>query len=332
MAILVSGVAGFIGFHVAQALMARGQTVIGVDNLNDYYEVSLKQARLSRLTGNRQFTFARLDIADRAPLKALFASHRIDRIVHLAAQAGVRYSIENPDVYVASNLMGHANMLEMARRNDVRHMVYASSSSVYGGNTKTPFSEDDLTDDPVSFYGATKKSNELLSNSYARLYGTPLTGLRFFTVYGPWGRPDMAYWIFTEKMSGGQPIRIFNKGDMGRDFTYIDDIVDGVLRALDHSPALTATDVSHKVYNLGNDTPEQLMTLVDLIEAGLGVRAVKVFEEMQKGDVQYTWADISRARTDLGYAPKTPLATGIETFVNWYTGTWEQACRQTVSQ
>jgi len=332
MAILLSGAAGFIGSHVAHELLARGETVIGIDNLNGYYEVSLKQARLAQLMGHENFKFHKIDIADRQALKTLFAKTHIDRIVHLAAQAGVRYSIENPDVYVSSNLQGHANMLELARRNKIRHMVYASSSSVYGGNTKTPFSETDLTDDPVSFYGATKKSNELLSNSYAHLYRVPLTGLRFFTVYGPWGRPDMAYWIFTQKITSGQPLRIFNKGDMGRDFTYVDDIVDGVLRALDHSPVMDTDGVPHRVYNLGNDSPEELMTMVSLIEEKLGTSAVKVFEEMQKGDVQRTWADISRARKELGYDPKVTLSDGLSKFIDWYVGTWEQAGRKTVSQ
>ncbi|NHK28456.1 NAD-dependent epimerase/dehydratase family protein [Parvularcula flava] len=332
MAILLSGAAGFIGSHVAQALLARGEAVIGIDNLNGYYDVSLKQARLTQLMGQDGFTFHKIDIADRQALKTLFAKTHIDRIVHLAAQAGVRYSIENPDVYVSSNLQGHANMLELARRNNIRHMVYASSSSVYGGNTKTPFSEDDLTDDPVSFYGATKKSNELLSNSYAHLYRVPLTGLRFFTVYGPWGRPDMAYWIFTEKITSGQPLRIFNKGDMGRDFTYVDDIVDGVIKALDNSPVMTTDGLPHRVYNLGNDSPEELMTMVSLIEEKLGTSAVKVFEEMQKGDVQRTWADISRARKELGYDPKVTLEQGLSQFIDWYVGTWERAGRKTVSQ
>ena len=332
MAILLSGVGGFIGFHVAKHLLARGETVVGVDNLNDYYTVSLKEARLERLMPEKGFTFRKLDIADRQALKNLFRDYKIDRIIHLAAQAGVRYSITNPDVYVSSNLLGHANMLEMARRHEVQHMVYASSSSVYGGNTKTPFSETDMTDDPVSFYGATKKSNELLSNSYARLYRVPLTGLRFFTVYGPWGRPDMAYWIFTEKLTGGQPLRIFNKGDMGRDFTYIDDIVDGVARAMDRSQVLTTDGVPHRVYNLGNDRPEELMTLVNELEAKLGVQGVKVFEEMQKGDVERTWADISRARKELGYEPKTSLGEGLRQFTDWYTNTWERSSQKTVSR
>ena len=332
MAILLSGAAGFIGSHVAQALLARGEQVVGIDNLNSYYDVSLKQARLTQLMGQKNFVFHKIDIADRQTLKTLFAKSRIDRIVHLAAQAGVRYSIENPDVYVQSNLQGHANMLELARRNNIRHMVYASSSSVYGGNTKTPFSETDLTDDPVSFYGATKKSNELLSNSYAHLYRVPLTGLRFFTVYGPWGRPDMAYWIFTEKITSGQPLRIFNKGDMGRDFTYVDDIVDGVIKALDNSPVMSTDGLPHRIYNLGNDSPEELMTMVNLIEEKLGTSAVKVFEEMQKGDVQRTWADISRARNELGYDPKVTLEQGLSKFIDWYQGTWERAGRKTVSQ
>ena len=318
MAILLTGVAGFIGFHTAAALLARGEDVIGIDNLNDYYDVRLKRGRLKELEDKQNFHFHQLDLGDIDGLKALARDKKIDRIIHLAAQAGVRYSIENPQAYVASILIGHSNILELARQLEVKHMVYASSSSVYGGNRKTPFSEADMTDDPVSFYGATKKSNELLSNSYARLYNIPLTGLRFFTVYGAWGRPDMAYWIFSEKITTGQSIRIFNNGRMGRDFTFVSDAVDGVLAALDKSAVLSGMPVPHRVYNIGNDHPEELMSLVQYVEQGMGQEADKVFEEMQKGDVVHTWADISRAKSELGYAPKVPLKEGIAEFANWY--------------
>ncbi len=318
MTILLTGVAGFIGFHTARALLARGETVIGMDNLNGYYSVELKQARLNELQGVSGFTFHQLELSDFEALKKTLADKDITRIVHLAAQAGVRYSIENPAAYVTSNLVGHANMLGLAHLLRVKHMVYASSSSVYGGNRKTPFSEADMTDDPVSFYGATKKSNELLANSYARLHGIPLTGLRFFTVYGPWGRPDMAYWIFAGKISRHEPIKIFNKGRMGRDFTYVSDAVDGVVAALDKSAVLSGMPIPHRIYNIGNDHPEELMSLVHLVEKGMGREAEKHFEEMQKGDVIHTWADISRARSELGYTPGIPLTKGIAAFISWF--------------
>lgn len=318
MTVLVTGAAGFIGFHVSKALLARGERVIGLDNLNDYYTPNLKQGRLAELAKEKRFAFHALDIADATALRAAVDGKGVNRIIHLAAQAGVRYSIENPSAYVSSNLIGHANMLELARHGDIRHMVYASSSSVYGGNTKTPFCETDMTDDPVSFYGATKKSNELLANSYARLYRTPLTGLRFFTVYGPWGRPDMAYWIFSDKILRGQPIRIFNHGKMGRDFTFISDIVAGVLAALDRSQVLTGGGVPHRVYNLGNDHPQALMELVELVEKFIGQSAEKIYEGMQKGDVERTWANIDRARDELGYVPRVSLSEGLEAFAQWY--------------
>lgn len=317
MAILVTGAAGFIGFHTSLKLLERGETVIGIDNLNDYYDPKLKDLRLAQLSARSGFKFQKVDISDAGSVSAVVKGVAIDRIVHLAAQAGVRYSIENPMAYIASNLDGQAVMLELARRLDVGHMVYASSSSVYGANTKVPFTESDCTDNPVSLYGATKKSGELLAESYARLYKIPLTGLRFFTVYGPYGRPDMAYWMFAERILRGEPIKVFNNGDMSRDFTYIDDIVDGVLAALDYVPA--SAQPSHRVYNLGNDSPEQLMTLVRIIEAKLGLRAQKEFLGMQKGDVERTWADISRARTELGFAAKTSLDEGIGQFISWFT-------------
>lgn len=312
--ILVTGAAGFIGAATATALLERGDVVVGIDNINDYYSTALKRARLSGLAPRKGFSFHQLDIADYAALSAA-ATGRFDAIIHLAAQAGVRYSIENPFAYARSNLDGHLSLLELGRRLGVPHLVYASSSSVYGANSKTPFAEDDRTDAPVSFYGATKKANEIMSASYARLYGLPLTGLRFFTVYGPWGRPDMAYLVFAEKMLKAEPIEIFNEGRMGRDFTYIDDIVEGVLAAAERPPA--AGEAFHRVFNLGNDRPEELMTLVALLEKELGVEAKKVFKGMQKGDVERTWADISKARRELGYDPKTSLANGIARTIAW---------------
>ena len=315
MRILVTGAAGFIGAAVAAALLARGDSVVGVDNLNDYYSPALKEARLKPLLANKAFTFHRLDIADFQALKAAIGGERFDAIIHLAAQAGVRYSIDNPFAYQRSNLDGQLSMLELARALKVSHFVYASSSSVYGANDKTPFSEDDRTDRQVSFYGATKKAGEAMAAAYARLYAIPSTGLRFFTVYGPMGRPDMAYLIFAEKMLKGEAIEIFNDGRMGRDFTYIDDIVAGVLAAAAAPPG--AAEAHHRVFNLGNDRPEELMTLVALIEKELGLTAQKTFTGMQKGDVERTWADISKARRLLGYDPKTSLADGIARTMAW---------------
>jgi len=314
MRFLITGAAGFIGAATAQRLLARGDEVVGVDNLNEYYAVALKKARLERLRANKGFSFARLDIADAAALKKA-ATGEFDGILHFAAQAGVRYSIENPFAYERSNLQGHLSVLELARSLEPAHVVYASSSSVYGANEKAPFAESDRTDEPVSFYGATKKANEVMSAAYARLYKLPLTGLRFFTVYGPWGRPDMAYLIFMEKMQKGEPIEIFNQGKMGRDFTYIDDIIDGVIAALAHPPG--EEDALHRVFNLGNDRPEELMTLVSLIEAEMGIEARKIFKGMQKGDVVRTWADISRARKILGYQPAIGLKEGIARTAEW---------------
>ena len=315
MTILVTGAAGFIGSYVSHALLGRGETIIGLDNVNDYYPCSLKRARLARLEPEAGFTFHEIDIADYEALSSLLNNAGVTSIIHLAAQAGVRYSIENPFAYGRSNLMGHLSILEIARRMEVAHLVYASSSSIYGANTEIPFAEDHKTDKPVSLYGATKKADELMSSSYARLYSLPLTGLRFFTVYGPWGRPDMAYWIFTEKMLKGEPIQIFNHGHMGRDFTFIDDIVDGVLAAHDTPPG--ADEVFHRVYNLGNDRPEKLMTLIALLEKELGIEAKKEMTGMQAGDVEQTWADISNARRDLGYQPKVTLAEGVAKFIKW---------------
>lgn len=315
MTILVTGAAGFIGSHVSQKLLARGETVLGVDSLNDYYTPTLKHARLAPLREQSGFQFTQLDIADHEALVGATRDADIKAIVHLAAQAGVRYSIDNPFAYGRANLDGHLSMLELARRYAVSHLVYASSSSIYGANTKLPYAEGDMTDAPVSLYGATKKANELMSESYARLYSIPLTGLRFFTVYGPWGRPDMAYWIFTDKMLKGEPIDVFGHGDMGRDFTYIDDIVDGVIAALDRPPG--EKDGHHNVYNLGGDHPEALMTLIETLEQALGIEANKKMRGMQSGDVKRTWADISKAKRDLGFEAKTPLKQGIANFVAW---------------
>lgn len=315
MTVLVTGAAGFIGSHTVKALLARGETVIGVDSLNDYYDPSLKEGRLASIGDPTHFSFIKGDLADNV-LDQLPA--RPDKIIHLAAQAGVRYSIENPLAYVRANLLGHTNVLEYARHNEIEKTVYASSSSIYGANTKIPFAEDDRTDNPVSFYGATKKSDEIIAQSYAKLYGLPLVGLRFFTVYGPWGRPDMAYWLFTDAILKGEAIRIFNQGKMGRDFTYIDDCVAGILGALDRPMAHAPDTPPHRVYNLGNDQPEELMHLVTTIEAKLGMEATKTFEPMQKGDVARTWANIDRARAELGYHPQTSLDTGLGAFVDWF--------------
>ena len=315
MAVLVTGAAGFIGFHVSKALLAHGEQVIGVDNLNDYYPPSLKRARLELLAREQGFAFHEADIADHDALCTLVDGADVKTAIHLAAQAGVRYSIDNPFAYGRANLTGHLSMLELARRFDFNHLVYASSSSVYGGNTETPFSEDHRTDVPVSLYGATKKADEALSESYARLYGLAQTGLRFFTVYGPWGRPDMAYWSFTEKMLKGEPIKVFNHGKMARDFTYIDDIVDGVIAA--HATPPKEAQGFHEIYNLGNDRPEDLMTMIGLLEKELGVTAEKDMLGMQQGDVERTWADISKARRALGYDPKTSLGDGLARFIAW---------------
>jgi len=320
MTVLVTGAAGFIGSHVARALLARGERVVGLDNLSDYYDVALKEARLETLD-DPGFTFHRADLADRDALDAvLAAASEIDRIVHLAAQAGVRYSLINPAAYVQTNLVGHCNVLEAARHRDgLRHLVYASSSSVYGGNTKLPFAVEDRVDRPISLYAATKKADELLSFAYSHMYGIPATGLRFFTVYGPWGRPDMSAYIFTRKILAGEPIPVFNHGDMARDFTYIDDIVAGVLAALDRVPEPDPeSGAPHRVYNLGNHRSERLMDFIATIEDALGVKAEIDLQPMQPGDVQSTYADIDASRHDLGFEPKTTIAEGIPKFVAWY--------------
>jgi UDP-glucuronate 4-epimerase len=323
--ILVTGAAGFIGYHTSKLLLERGDEVVGLDNLNDYYPVALKQARLAQLIGaHPNFAFHAVDFADRAALEAVLAGTMIRRIVHLGAQVGVRYSIENPRAYGHSNLVGHLELLETARQHGVSHCVYASSSSVYGDTSTLPFDADARADAPVSFYAATKKANELMAESYAHLYRVPMTGLRFFTVYGPWGRPDMALWRFVERIFARQPLPIYNHGKMQRDFTYIDDIIAGVLAALDRPPADDGAvkpggSLSpHAVYNLGNDNPEELGRLVTLIGEACGITPVLDYLPMQAGDVTATWADITPARRDLGYDPATPLDVGVPAFVAWY--------------
>lgn len=329
--VLVTGAAGFVGAFVAARLLAAGKKVVGLDNLNAYYDPALKHGRLEWLLPEAGFDFRRLDLADREGIAALFAEHRFAHVVHLGAQAGVRYSIENPHAYADSNLTGFLNILEGCRAVGTRHLVYASSSSVYGGNRKTPFRVSDSVDHPVSLYAATKKANELMAHSYADLYGLAATGLRFFTVYGPWGRPDMAYWLFTEAILQGRPIKVFNNGDMLRDFTYVDDIVESVLRLVPRPPRpdpdfdRMAPDpgrswAPHRVFNIGNSRSEKLMDLISLIEQATGREAVKEFLPMQPGDVQATFADVSALEAEVDFAPKTPLSEGIPRFVEWYRG------------
>lgn len=326
MRVLVTGVAGFIGSTLALRLLERGDSVIGIDSLNDYYQVSLKQDRLERIkaAGGNRFAFHQLDFADLAALDGALQGQEFDRIVHLGAQAGVRYSLENPQAYVSANLAGHVNLLEIARHRHVEHMVYASSSSVYGGNTNLPFSVEDRVDHPVSLYAATKRADELMSETYAHLFGLPLTGLRFFTVYGPWGRPDMMMWIFTRAILAGQPIPVFNNGEMYRDFTYIDDIISGVVACLDSAPADDGAEKAggsvkpHALYNIGNNRSEHLMKVVELLEEACGRKAVIDFQPLQPGDVPATYANIDAIRNDLGYAPTTSIDIGVPNFVRWY--------------
>ncbi len=328
MRVLVTGAAGFIGFALAQRLLARGDVVIGVDSLNDYYQVSLKQDRVAALVaaGGNRFAFHHLDFADMAALDRALEGSEIDRIVHLGAQAGVRYSIENPHAYVNSNLAGHVNLLELARHRAVEHMVYASSSSVYGGNAKLPFAVEDRVDHPVSLYAATKRADELMSETYAHLFRLPLTGLRFFTVYGPWGRPDMMMWNFTRRILAGEPIPVFNHGDMYRDFTYIDDIIAGVVACLDSPPANDGAEKAggsvkpHALYNIGNNRSEPLMKVIGLLEEACGKKAEMELLPMQPGDVHKTYADITAISRDLGYAPTTSIEAGVPAFVEWYRG------------
>ena len=320
MSVLVTGAAGFIGFHTSLCLLARGERVIGVDNLNSYYDPALKQARLAQLIDRPCFSFVQADIADRAAMDALAQDNPdIDAYIHLAAQAGVRHSLKAPFDYSQSNLQGHLTMLEMARNNPrTRHFVSASSSSVYGGNTKLPFSEEDRVDQPLSLYGATKRAGEMMSQSYAHLYRFPITSLRFFTVYGPWGRPDMAAYLFCNAIVAGKPIAIFNGGDMRRDFTYIDDIVAGIIGVLDHPPPVRDGIAPHRIYNIGNHRSEKLMDFVAEIETALGQKAEIQFQPMQPGDVKETYADIAAIQRDVGFQPTTPISVGVPHFVDWY--------------
>jgi UDP-glucuronate 4-epimerase len=317
--ILITGAAGFIGFHTALKLLEKGHDVVGIDNLNDYYDVALKNARLDILRQHEGFHFEKIDIADLPALQNLWHTQGpFKKVIHLAAQAGVRYSIENPHAYVSSNLVGHLNMLEMCRNTDgFAHLVYASSSSVYGGNTELPYAVSQAVDRPVSLYAATKKSDELMSYSYAHLYGIPQTGFRFFTVYGPWGRPDMAYFLFARAISEGKTIKVFNHGDMKRDFTYIDDVVDGLIKGLNTPPTGNAP---HRVLNLGNHRSEKLLDFIAVIEKELGREAQKEFLPMQAGDVKETYADISQTQDILDYAPKISIQDGLHEFVKWFKG------------
>ena len=318
MRVLVTGSAGFIGFHLVQRLLQDGVQVVGIDNLNAYYDVRLKQARLSQLTGHPRFSFQHLDISDRKSTAQLFAEQTFEGVVHLAAQAGVRYSIDNPDTYVDSNLVGFLNVLEGCRHQHVKHLVFASSSSVYGTNRKVPFSTSDNVDHPISLYAATKKANELMAHSYSHLYGFPVTGLRFFTVYGPWGRPDMAYFKFVDAIASNRPIDVYNHGKMQRDFTYIDDVIEGLVRVLHRPPQVDSSHAPYKIYNIGNHSPVSLMHFIEVIEAKLGKTAQKNFLPMQPGDVHATYADITALTQDVGFAPQTPLEEGMEQFVQWY--------------
>jgi len=326
MIMLVTGAAGFIGSAVAMALLDRGEQVVGIDNLNDYYDPQLKLARLNWLKAahGNAFTFEQVDFGDQEVLETFARPHRFSRILHLGAQAGVRYSLVNPHAYVRSNLMGQINMLELARHSGVEHFVYASSSSVYGGNETLPFRIEDRVDHPVSLYAATKKADELMGESYAHLFRIPMTGLRFFTVYGPWGRPDMAMWIFTKALFEGRPLEIFNRGDMRRDFTYIDDIVRGVLACVDAPPADDGEEKAggskgpHALYNIGNHRSEELVRMVELLEEATGRKAVLDFKPMQPGDVKDTFADISAIQRDLGFRPTTSIDEGIPRFVQWF--------------
>ena len=328
MKVLVTGAAGFIGYHTAQALLERGDEVVGIDNLNPYYDPALKRQRLERLA-RPAFRFEAVDLADRAAMSALFAGGGFDRVVHLAAQAGVRYSIENPEAYVDSNLVGFINVLEGCRAQRVGHLVYASTSSVYGANTRMPFSESQGTAHPLSLYAATKKANEMMAHSYAAIHGLPSTGLRFFTVYGPWGRPDMALFLFTERILAGRPIQVFNRGRHRRDFTYIDDIVRGVVAAVDRiatadpawdsdAPDPGTSRVPYRIYNVGNRAPVELMRYIEVLEECLGRKAEKEFLPLQRGDVPETASDLTRIEHDLDFHPSTPIEVGVRRFVDWY--------------
>ncbi len=331
MKILVTGAAGFIGSHTSLLLLARGDTVVGLDNLNDYYDVQLKLDRLARLTPHENFRFVKLDVADREGMEKLFAEEKFDKVIHLAAQAGVRYSLVNPHAYIESNISGFMNILEGCRHNKVQHLVYASSSSVYGGNTKMPFAECDSVDHPVSMYAATKKANELMAHTYSHLFGLPTTGLRFFTVYGPWGRPDMALFLFTKAILEGRPIDVFNHGKMKRDFTYVDDIVQGVIKTLDHTaepdatynadaPNPSTSNAPFRVFNIGNNNPVELMSFIEAIENAVGKKAEKNFMPLQDGDVPATYANTDALNAWTGFVPATHVQVGIGRFVEWYRG------------
>lgn len=329
MKILVTGAAGFIGFHLSQRLLNRGDEVIGLDNLNNYYDVSLKQARLAQLQSQQLFTFTQLDLADQEGINNLFTTHQFDVVVNLAAQAGVRYSLQNPHAYINSNILGFTNILEGCRHSQVKHLVFASSSSVYGANTKTPFSIHDNVDHPISLYAASKKANELMAHTYSHLYGLPTTGLRFFTVYGPWGRPDMALFLFTKAILSGNPIDVFNYGKMKRDFTYIDDIIEGVVRVTDNIPQGNphwsgdkpdpgTSKAPYKIYNIGNNNPVELLHFIEVIEDCLGMKAQKNMLPLQPGDVTMTYADVDDLIADVGFKPATPIDVGIRRFIHWY--------------
>ncbi|MCB1959383.1 MAG: NAD-dependent epimerase [Rhodocyclaceae bacterium] len=329
MKVLVTGAAGFIGMHTSERLLARGDDVVGLDNLNDYYDPQLKRDRLARLEPNPKFRFVKMDVADRAGMEALFAAEKFDRVIHLAAQAGVRYSLENPHAYIDSNVVGFMNILEGCRHNKVAHLAYASSSSVYGGNTKMPFSEHDSVDHPISMYAATKKANELMAHTYSHLFGLPTTGLRFFTVYGPWGRPDMALFLFTKAILDGKPINVFNHGKMQRDFTYVDDIVEGVIRVIDHTaepdagfnssqPDPGRSAAPFRVFNIGNNNPVMLMDFIAAIEKSLGREAEKNFMPLQDGDVPETYANTDELNAWTGFVPATSVTDGVACFVAWY--------------
>ena len=338
MHVLITGGAGFIGSTLAHRLLDRGDTVTAIDNLNDYYEVSLKEARLARLSEREGFNFKRMDLVDEAGLKALFDDKQFDAVMNLAAQAGVRYSIDNPGVYVSSNLVGFGYLLECCRHHKIKHLVFASSSSVYGANTKLPFSEDDPVDHPVSLYAASKKANEMMAHTYAHLYGVPCTGLRFFTVYGPWGRPDMAFFKFTRMMLAGESIPVFNNGNLSRDFTYIDDIVEGVMRVIDrpatadknynsHQPTPATSSAPFRIYNIGNGSCVKLMDYIETLEDCLGVKANYEMLPMQAGDVHATNADITRMKAEFGFQPKTDVKPGLQAFVDWYRAYYQVPAR-----
>jgi len=336
MKILLTGAAGFIGFHTAKILLGRGDEVVGLDNLNDYYDVSLKEARLAQLTPDKNFTFVKMDLADRSGMAQLFAREKFQRVINLAAQAGVRYSLQNPLAYIDSNVVGFANILEGCRHSGVEHLVYASTSSVYGANTKMPFSVHQNVDHPLSFYAATKKANELMAHTYAHLYRLPVTGLRFFTVYGPWGRPDMALFLFTKNILAGKPIDVFNYGNHKRDFTFVGDIAQGVVRAMDRiaqpnadwnsdAPDPSSSNAPYRLYNIGNNQPVELMRYIEVLEQCLGKKAEKNLLPLQVGDVPDTFADVQALIDDVGFKPATPVEEGVKKFVDWYVGYYGRA-------